>query len=426
MSNPFVRSALRFASLTGLALLMLGNAQATDLSGPWQTAQDPIATLWRRVVTGQEKLDTSTDQAFLRSLLQKLRVPVASQVLVFSKTSLQKTLITPSHPRSLYYNEDCYIGWPPGGDIELIGVDPELGPQFYLIRRPFGNAVHGALASDQSCVTCHAGSSLQALSVQTSASGYPLAEGDRFTTTFESPLSERWGGWYVTGQHGEDFHMGNLITPSMAKSAAPDRRKGVNLETLDKLLPTGSYLTNTSDIVALMVLEHQYVVENTLSEVGQATRRVLARQQLPGFSENKENLDRILHKYARRIVSLLLFSGEYELKQPITGNAAFQESFRSDRRQASDGTSLKDFNLHTHLFEHRCSYMIYSASFAHLPEPLKQAVYAQLGDVLQGKNSSPEFAHLESSERAQIQKLLMETLPEVKAAWQNSPTPPSS
>jgi hypothetical protein len=399
---------------------------AADLTGPWQISRDPVANLWRHVVAGQEKFDTSSDQAFFSDLLRKLHVPIASQVLVFSKTSLQKSLIGPSHPRALYYNEDCYLGWPQGGDIELVGIDPERGPQFYVIKRPFSGVARPVLATDQSCVTCHAGSTLQALSVQTTASGYPLAEGDQFTTTFESPLSERWGGWYVTGLHGDDFHMGNVITSSIAKSAAPNGKQGSNLESLERLLPTESYLTNTSDIVALMVLEHQYVVENTLSETGQAVRRVLERQHSPETAQPQETTDRILRKYARRIVSLLLFSGEYELKYPITGAAAFQDSFRRDRRQAPDGTSLKDFNLHSRLFQYRCSYMIYSASFAHLPGPLKQAVYAQLGAVIQGKDNSPEYAHLDSAERIQIQKILVATLPEIKAAWQNPPAFPPS
>jgi hypothetical protein len=267
------------------------------------------------------------------------------------------------------------------------------------------------------------GSSLQALSVHTGPSGYPVAGEDRFTTTFESPLGERWGGWYVTGTHGEDFHMGNVVSTVTAQGPYLDRKQGANVQSLDRFLNTKSYLAGSSDIVALMVLEHQYVMENTLTETGQAVRRVLAREAPGDAYYTPEYTKRVLHKYARKITALLLFSGEYELKHEVTGAAAFQEAFHQDCRKAGDGTSLKDFDLHHRLFKYRCSYMIYSALFQALPAPLKQAVYGQLGDVLTGKDTSPEYAHLEPEERAHIQKILSETLPEIRTAWQSSVTP---
>ena len=38
-----------------------------------------------------------------------------------------------------------------------------------------------------------------------------------------SPLTDRWGGWYVTGTHGDQAHRGNLI-------GAQDSKRGLQGE----------------------------------------------------------------------------------------------------------------------------------------------------------------------------------------------------
>src|SRR5262245_24418817 len=54
-----------------------------------------------RSLDADPRLDRSSEKAFLLSFLKILDVPVTSQMLVFSTTSLQLRFISPSNPRAL-------------------------------------------------------------------------------------------------------------------------------------------------------------------------------------------------------------------------------------------------------------------------------------------------------------------------------------
>jgi hypothetical protein len=387
----------------------------------WRESRDPVAMLWRRLEAGQTKLDTSSGKAFLRSLLQELDIPVESQVLVFSKTSLQKALISPSKPRAIYFNEDCYIGWVQGGDVEVVSSEPGGELQYYLIQLPGAPQSNPRLVRSNQCMSCHVGGDLQVQSVYTRPSGYPMGNEDRFVTSHESPLGERWGGWYVTGRHGADLHMGNVTAEPGTRGRLLDRRRGANLESLTNWFPVEPYLTDTSDLVALMVLEHQYVLHNVIHESTRAVRRMLEEKSgSPIYDEAARQ--RILNKRAAKIVELLLYTGEYRLQTGgVAGSDAFQKAFQRNRKASSQGTSLKDFDLHTRLFTHRCSYMIHSASFKAMPPVLKARVYSLLDGVLTGREADGDYAHLDASECQSIRQILIDTEPEIRAAWNAKP-----
>jgi hypothetical protein len=87
-----------------------------------------------------------------------------------------------------------------------------------------------------------------------------------FLTDHTSPLAERWGGWYVTGQHGETRHMGNVLAHKDGHEIRLDREAGANVTRLDERIPMGRYPRADSDLVALMVLEHQVTMHNLLAE----------------------------------------------------------------------------------------------------------------------------------------------------------------
>src|SRR5262245_59817015 len=57
---------------------------------------DPVARLASQVESGEVTLTHDPKFGYLPSVLQRLGIPVASQVLVFSKTSLQFQRISPS------------------------------------------------------------------------------------------------------------------------------------------------------------------------------------------------------------------------------------------------------------------------------------------------------------------------------------------
>ena len=69
----------------------------------------------------------------LQWLLDEFKVPAESQLFVFSKTSLQRDLITPETPRVLYFSDEVYVGWAPTGSFEVTVFDPQLGAMFYVL-----------------------------------------------------------------------------------------------------------------------------------------------------------------------------------------------------------------------------------------------------------------------------------------------------
>jgi hypothetical protein len=102
--------------------------------------KDRFTRLGEEFESGQRLLDRSSELAYLKSLLEALDISPASQMLVFSTTSLQLSLISPRNPRAVYFNENIHIGYIPGGRIEVISMDPELGGIFYIFDIPKGNA----------------------------------------------------------------------------------------------------------------------------------------------------------------------------------------------------------------------------------------------------------------------------------------------
>lgn len=398
---------------------------------PWKTSADPVAKMWERVCNGRTKLDVSDQKAWVLSALHELGVPEESQVLVFSKTSLQTNLISPQTPRSVFFNEETYVGWVPGGLIELIGIDPVQGPQFYTMSLP-SKAVRPVLEKSEQCLSCHEGSrtdnvkGMMVRSMYVDADGQPIFQYGSFLSGHESPLSERWGGWYVTGRSGRDQHMGNIFTASGADGQPQlDRSKGTNILSLDRFFDTKPYLEKTSDIVALMVLEHQCTMHNRFTEAGKAAREAMARQKdlQKAFGEPITNVPQgtalsIIQSEAGKVVRHLLFCGEYPLQDGgIEGGAAFQDAFRKNRHETADGRSLKDFQLLHRLFKNQCSYMIYSKSFEALPAPLKNEIYTQLWRVVSGQDQNKDFNHLSASERQYIREIIAETKSDLPACW---------
>jgi hypothetical protein len=203
-----------------------------------------------------------------------------------------------------------------------------------------------------------------------------------------------------------------------------DFRRGANITNLSSLFDTSDYLSQNSDIVALLVLEHQTAMQNTLTRASNNSRRMLAyqanlqRELKEPITEDAgyDSVKSVLDSSAREIVDDLLFRGEAELPAGIEGAAAFQTEFGANARRAADGNSLKDFLLKEHLFKNRCSYLVYSDSFLSLPPQLKGRVYARLAAALKPAEADQRYAYLDASERARILDILRQTHSEFKEA----------
>lgn len=388
--------------------------------------QDAITKLQARLARGELKF-AGSDRQIIQSLLHDLQIPVASQVVVFSKTSFQRQRIRPEHPRALYFSDDCYIGWVPGGLVEITAIDPVLGPIFYTVDPAMvrTNGPH-CFVRENDCLRCHGGAFARGIpgifvrSMFTDDRGEPMLKYGSEVVDFRTPFTNRWGGWYVTGQHGSAVHRGNVFAREKNDVLDANPKRGANVTDLAKFFDPDSYLTNSSDIVALLVLEHQTTMQNTLTRASLNCRRMLAyqknlqRELKETITEELayDSVKSVFDGAAREIVDDLLFQGEAGLPAGLQGSPAFQQAFQTNARRTKDGSSLKDFSLKGHLFQNRCSYFIYSDSFLKLPAQLKQRVYDRIARVLKPGDSDPRFAYLDRDERKRINTILQATHPE--------------
>ena len=119
-----------------------------------QTPDDPIAKLQARIASGEVKLKWDEQFGWLPALLDVLKIPKSSQMLVFSQTSLQRREINPRNPRALFYNDDVYLGYIPHAPMmEISAVDPKLGGVFYSIDQV--PQEKPAFTRNQECLQCH-------------------------------------------------------------------------------------------------------------------------------------------------------------------------------------------------------------------------------------------------------------------------------
>ena len=222
---------------------------------------DRVAELQRAIARADAELTFDAKGGYLASLLESLHIPVESQRLVFSKTSFQVRFISPETPRALYFSDDVYVAWLRGSQfLEIAAMDPNLGPVFYTLGQKRGDQPDFKRAKGL-CLQCHdtyglAGGGVPRFLIgsgPTNEIGRPATHGTWRLTTDQTPLDERWGGWYVTGTHGDQTHMGNIVLGVPADAAPGRAPSNGNLTDLSGLLDTGPYLTEHSDIVALMV-----------------------------------------------------------------------------------------------------------------------------------------------------------------------------
>jgi len=383
--------------------------QASPSSGV--ALPEAVADLQRRMDAGEATLQFEENRGYLRSVLDRLQIPVSSQVLTFAKSSAQLFLIAPEAPRAVYFNDEVYVGYVQGGDLEVASVDPVAGPVFYTMSQR--EAVKPGFTKQPSdCFACHDTfeadkpvSRLLLLSVLSDPKGVALNR-SAVVTNDKSPFAERWGGWYVTGTHGTIRHMGNRFVrepaetlgeiPAYAKSA--DLSNGANVTSLATRFDAKPYLSAGSDIVALMVLGHQTHLHNLITVAGFNWRRSVSEESLK--------------EYGEMLLKSLLFSDAAPQASPVTGTTRFAEEFSARGPRDSKGRSLHELDLQKRLLRYPLSYLIYSKSFDALPQPGRDYIYRRLHDILDGTDKSAAFAHLTETDRKAILEILIDTKPE--------------
>jgi hypothetical protein len=370
---------------------------------------DRVARLWEQISAGRVSLEHEEGRGYLASLLRALDVPVESQALVFTRTSLQKTLISPRTPRAIYFNDDVYVAWVPGTQsLEIAAVDPLLGTVFYMVKQ--AQTARPQLERQTAlCLQCHDTYGLTGGGVPELLTGamLPDAQGNSvyhegwFETTHETPLDRRWGGWYVTGTHGEQVHQGNVFVEDPSRAGLIDFRESGNVTDLRGRFDTDRYLSPHSDIVALMVFEHQILVQNQIIRLNYRLHRAMHAAGLAPDATGSPPpaVAQVLEIEGEPLVRALLFSGEAQLTAPIRGTSGFAEWFEARGPRDPMGRSLRQFDLERRMFRYPLSYLIYSEAFRDLPEMGKAYVERRIAEVLRGEDRSEPFSHLSDDDR---------------------------
>lgn len=365
------------------------------------------------------ELGDKLERGTLADVLRQLRVNADSQMLVFSKTSVQAARISPDNPRAIYFNDEVAVAYVPGASsLEVAAVDPVQGPIFYTVSGDGTGAPN--VARSDACLRCHHGPNTAGVpglyvgSVIPGPGGAPLRDESAIITDHRSAFRERWGGWYVTATRGEQPDRANAVASNPADPEALVRESRQNLRSLAGLIDPSGYLAATSDIVALMTFEHQTQMINLITRVGWEAR-MTARGPADTPAEQTLAAD------VEELVSYMVFGGEAALTEPVEGVSTFTRTFPQRGPRDARGRSLRDFDLKTRLFRFPLSYMIYSAAFDALPDAVRDCIYRRLLDVLRGAVPGPAYAHLSADDRRAVFEIVRDTKAGLPTFWIDSP-----
>ena len=380
--------------------------------------RDSVSALNRHIQDGSIQLTREDTSGYLRAVLKALDVPIESQVAVFSQTSAQAPQISRQNPRAIFFNATTMVGWVRGGDhLEVADVDPQQGTIFYALSQ--SPAARPVFTRENTCLQCHLLWDTLGVPGPVVLSTFPMSDdpnsyADGFVSDHTRPLDQRWGGWYVTGKLVPTRHMGNI--PVIQPKAALAKGVGVppRLESFAAQFDTKGFLSAYSDVVALMVLEHQTHMTNVITRMGWEARlasyeaRSISAPVLrpPGGAD--KSTDRV-RDAANALVDYLLFVDEAPLPGRVQGSPGFTEKFSAEGPRDSKGRSLWQLDLEHRLLRYPCSYMIYSEAFDALPAAEKDIIYKRMWQILSGEETKAPYTHLSVGDRQAVVEILRDT-----------------
>lgn len=427
--NTLLKTLIAAALLGTTAVRALDAFENPPISYSETAANNPVSRLEQALADGTASLARDPESGYLKALLDALEIPVESQLLVFSKTSLQFRHITPSAPRAIYFNDDVYVGTVQESDVlEISAADPDLGAVFYTLSEEPG-ARPRLERKRHECLSCHATTMTRDLpghlvrSVFTGSDGQPILKAGSLVTDQNTPFDQRWGGWYITGTHGQTRHRGNEIARETEYDATIDEEAGANQTTLPPRVDAGRYLTAHSDIVAMLVLEHQTRLHNLLTRASFETRGALHRQQVIDGATGRApgnlsaSAERIVSQVGDQVVDYMIFADEAELPDPVRGTSDFAAAFEARGPRDSQGRSLRDLDLEERLFTYPLSFLIYAPQFDGLPAPVKDYVYRRLWNIFTGQEPTPGLLHLTNAKCRAVIEILRETKEGLPDYW---------
>jgi hypothetical protein len=367
---------------------------------------DRVATLNQSLAHGQQSFPRDPRTGYLRALLAALRVPVESQLLVFSKTGVQRAHTNPHTPRALYFDESVVVGYVPDApQIEVAAHDPQQGVVFYTIDQ---SAATPAFTRQTSCLGCHVSESTLDVPGLLARSHIVGRDGTVMLGAHDvdhrTPHPDRWGGWYVTSEgaaapYPTRSHLGNI---TFAGRTTSDE---VFVDWLNSAPETRGYLSASSDVVSLLAFDHQMHAINLLTRLNWESRVSSGKAEANGAGSTVRPLVNELADY-------LLFVREARLTTPLVPRAGFAEHLASNTPKDRLGRSFGQLELVNRLLKYPCSYMIYSGAFDALPPDVKAAVYRRMIDVLSNEHAYADHARVTADDRRAVIDILRETKPD--------------
>jgi hypothetical protein len=370
---------------------------------------DRLAKLNQALGHGGRSLQRDARTGYLLPVLDALGVPAESQLLVFSKTGVQRAHTGPRNPRALFFDESVVVGYVPGAPvIELAAHDPQQGVVFYTLDQAGAPPV---LTRRTTCLTCHVSAStldVPGIIVRSNAvgdDGNVMPQLGSNDVTHRTPHPDRWGGWFVTFDgapppYSHRAHAGNITFSGLGNTS-----NQIFIEWIDSSPETRGYLSPSSDIAALLVFDHQMHAINLLTRLNWESRVASSG----GRASESDGTIRVL---VNELGDYLLFVDEAPLLVPLTPRAGFAERLASRTPKDHRGRSFGQLDLVSRLLRYRCSYMVYSEAFDGLPPAVRQAVYRRMLDRLSANDPRTEYARRPADDRRAILEILRETKPD--------------
>jgi hypothetical protein len=212
--------------------------------------------------------------------------------------------------------------------------------------------------------------------------------------------------------------MGNAFATDRSDPQKLDIEIGANLKELPSRVRPELHLLPSSDLVALLVLEHQTRVHNLITRANFETRQAVAmdeamNQALGRPPEHRsESTQRRISSAANALVDALLMADEPKLDAPVSGTSNFRSVFQSQPPKTKTGSSLRELDLQERLFRYPLSFLIYTPEFQSLPEEIMQPIRARLiSELSDFDNGGKTDGLVPAALRPEIRKIVGETLP---------------
>ena len=362
---------------------------------------DRVAALGRAVDEGARTLTRDSRTGYLRPVLDALGIPIESQLLIFSRTGVQRDHTSPRNPRALFFDRSVVVGYIPGAPLlEIASHDPQQGVVFYTIDQ---SAAAPAIKRQTMCLSCHVSASTLEVPGVISRSNAVDDEGNVMPqlgsndVTHETSHPDRWGGWFVTSEgvpapYNQRAHEGNITFSKRGNTSSQ-----VFVDWMNSDATARGYLSDQSDIVSLLVFDHQMHAINLLTRLNWEFR--------VGNDVDVRRLEKELADY-------LLFSGEVPPSVPLVPLPRFAAHLEAGAPKDHLGRSFAQLDLDRRLMRYPCSFMVYADAFVALPDPVRQAVYRHMLERLSTDDtrSVPGVqAPLTSADRRAVLEILRET-----------------